>query len=85
MLREFPTRIKIEPDVQATMLVEKVAPVCPVEASGTIRLTIIVGNDGTVSEVRPTSGPDDLVEAASEAVKQWKYRPMKLNGRKCKV
>jgi TonB family protein len=85
MLREFPTRIKIEPDVQATMLLEEAAPVYPSQASGTVRLTIIVGNDGNVLEVRPISGPDDLVAEATEAVKRWKYRPTTLNGRPVEV
>jgi protein TonB len=26
------------------------------------------------------SGPDELVEAATDAVKQWKYEPFVLNG-----
>jgi protein TonB len=33
-----------------------------------------------VKEVDALSGPPDLVPAATDAVKQWRYQPTLLNG-----
>jgi len=75
----WPQRIKIEPAVQAAMLMAKTPPVLPPQA-GAVRLSIIVGRDGTVWQTSPLTGADESVAAAMEAVKQWKYRPTVLNG-----
>jgi hypothetical protein len=39
-----------------------------------------IGLDGRLSNIRATDGPAELVPAALEAVKQWVYRPAKMNG-----
>ena len=43
-------------------------------------LTATIGKDGTIKAVKVVSGHPMLVAAASEAVKQWRYRPTLLNG-----
>jgi len=40
----------------------------------------VVTADGTVDKVKVISGPTQLVDAAVEAIKQWKYEPTFLNG-----
>jgi TonB family protein len=42
---------------------------------GQVVLEVTVGQDGRVSGVRPQSGGPLLVEAAEEAVRQWRYAP----------
>ncbi len=85
LLRAFPKSIKVDAEVQASMLMEKVAPAFPPEIAGMVRLSIVVGNDGSVLEVDLLAGPDSLMAAALDAVKQWKYRPTRLNGRPVEV
>ena len=44
----------------------------------TIRATI--GKDGHVNNLGVVQGPEELRQAALEAVQQWTYRPYLLNG-----
>jgi TonB family protein len=72
------------------VLIKRVAPVYPADASanhitGKVRLTFVVGKDGAVYNVVAHtgdgySGDPTLIEAAKEAVSQWKYQPGTLKG-----
>ena len=42
---------------------------------GVVRLQITISAKGTVDQVAPLGGNPVLVEAASNAVKKWKYAP----------
>jgi TonB family protein len=42
---------------------------------GTVRLEIVISAKGSVDQVSPLGGNPVLVEAASNAVKKWKYAP----------
>jgi protein TonB len=48
---------------------------------GNVLLTIIIAKDGSVKDVKVVDGPSELVAAAIEAVKQWKYQPAVSRGR----
>ena len=39
-----------------------------------------IGKDGRINDLRAVSGPEELVPAALEAVKKWRYQPFELNG-----
>jgi len=77
------------------MLVQKVEPVYPEQArtagpngeplEGTVTLSVVIGNDGSVQSMEPVSGHPLLAIAAEEAVKQWVYRPTLLNGNPVQV
>jgi TonB family protein len=43
--------------------------------TGAVQLAVVVRSDGTVKEVRVLGGHPVLAEAASEAVRQWRFRP----------
>jgi len=43
-------------------------------------LHAIIGKDGTVQQLQLVSGPPLLVNAAMDAVRQWRYQPTELNG-----
>src|ERR1700693_3110485 len=47
---------------------------------GTVRFTAIIDKDGQVQDLQLISGHPLLVNSAREAVNQWEYRPMLLNG-----
>ena len=42
---------------------------------GIVRLEILISAKGTVDQVSPLGGNPVLIEAASNAVKKWKYAP----------
>jgi TonB family protein len=48
---------------------------------GTVRLEVTIGTNGIVRSVIAISGPGLLVEAARDAVRQWRYTPSRLNGK----
>jgi protein TonB len=85
-----PKQVRVESTLQAANLIKKVVPVYPVLAraagiQGNVRFTALIGKDGRIQDVKVLSGPRPLVEAASEAVKQWVYRPTLLNGQPLEV
>jgi len=43
-------------------------------------LNVRISRDGDVTDVAPVSGPSELIQPASDAVKQWKFKPYLLNG-----
>lgn len=49
--------------------------------NGVVLLECTIDLDGAVTSVKPLKGYKLLVEAATEAVKKWRYTPTLLNGR----
>ena len=52
---------------------------------GEVVLTAIIGRDGTVQQLRVLSGHPMLTTAALDAVRQWHYRPYRLNNEPVEV
>jgi protein TonB len=52
---------------------------------GKVRLIGVLGTDGRIRELQVLSGHPLLVKAALEAVQQWVYAPMLLNGQPVEV
>jgi periplasmic protein TonB len=70
--------------VMEAALIQKVQPQYPTVArlmhvSGTVRLRAIIGKDGSVSQLEVLSGNPLLAQAAVAAVREWRYRPTRLN------
>jgi len=85
-----PTRIRVGGNVQAENLILKVTPAYPALAKqariqGVVQYTAIIGKDGTVQNLQLMSGHPLLVPAATDAVKQWVYKPTLLNGEPVEV
>ncbi len=85
-----PQRIRVGGNVQAANLVLKVTPPYPSDAKqariqGVVQLTAIINKDGTIQSLQLISGHPLLVPAATDAVKQWVYRPTLLNGNPVEV
>jgi protein TonB len=83
-------RIRQGGQVQAAKLVNKVQPMYPPLArqtriSGTVRLHAIIAKNGSVEQLEVISGHPLLVQAALDAVRQWKYQPTTLNGESVEV
>lgn len=76
-----PEARQIDANVMDRQLITRADPTYPNQAltdriQGVVRLQVRIGADGTVQEAHLVSGPPQLVAAAIDAVKQWKYRPV---------
>jgi len=83
-------RIRVAARVVEANLIHDVAPAYPPEAGrarieGTVVLLAVIGKDGSVQDVRVENGLPLLVQAAIDAVKQWRYRPYLVNGEPVEV
>lgn len=78
-------RIRVSQGVTQGMIVSKIAPTYPKIAlgariSGVVVLHAIISKEGAITELQLVSGHPVLINAAMEAVRQWRYRPFLLNG-----
>jgi TonB family protein len=69
---------------------DHLSPAYPVEAAqqhitGVVQLGVIIAKDGTVRSVSIVSGNPVLGQAASAAVKQWRYHPTLVNNQDVEV
>ncbi len=67
-------------------LIHKTMPAYPALArqanlAGTVKVIAVVGPDGKVRAVEPLGGSPILIEAAKEAVVQWKFAPAPAESR----
>lgn len=51
------------------------------QIQGMVVLDLHIGQDGSVQQVTPVSGPPLLAQAAIIAVKQWRFKPRLVSGR----
>ena len=87
-----PHRIRVGGNVQATKLVYRVPPLYPQHAQeagiqGAVVLQGVIGTDGNLLSLETVSRSADaeLVQAARDAVSQWRYQPTLLNGQPVEV
>lgn len=67
-------------------LIRKVDPAYPVQAraqriAGSVVLQVVIGLDGAVHNIKTVSGDPLLAASARDAVRQWHYNPVLLNGK----
>jgi TonB family protein len=85
-----PNQIRVAADAQSPRVRFAPPPNYPGAAmqaniQGTVRLQVVIGQDGRVTDVRPISGPPMLVQPAVDAVNTWTYEPTVVNGSKVSV
>jgi Gram-negative bacterial TonB protein C-terminal/PilZ domain len=85
-----PSRVKVPASVMERRLTHKVDPTYSRTAHTAkipevVVLDAVVGKDGTVIGLHPRSGPTDLANAASEAVRWWRFEPYRVNGQAVEV
>ena len=73
-------------ELKAPALVRRVAPVYPdlavrAQVQGVVILEAVVGRDGRVEDVKVLRSIPLLDAAAVDAVRQWQYSPLLLNGK----
>jgi protein TonB len=84
-----PTRVIVS-TMDPARLIRQVNPVYPPIAKiariqGIVELHAIIGRDGSIENLQVVSGPPSLVEAAQNAVRQWRYKPTYLGGQPVEV
>jgi periplasmic protein TonB len=77
--------IPVGGQVEAAKLIYGPKPLYPAIAKmariqGTVRLRAVIAKDGTIRDLSLISGSPMLVQAAEQAVSQWRYEPTLLNG-----
>jgi len=80
-----PGMVRISQGVSQGLLLKKVPPSYPrmalqLHKEGLVELLAIVSKDGRITKIKVLSGDAMLTSAATEAVRQWQYRPYLLNG-----
>lgn len=85
-----PSRIRVGGNVQQAKLISQPRPMYPPLAKqariqGTVRLQAIIAKDGSVIQLEVLAGHPLLVQAALDAVRQWRYQPTLLNGEPVEV
>jgi len=81
----LPTRVRVSQRVSEALLIKKVEPKYPQIAQqrhieGVVILTAVIDARGDVQDLTVASGDPLLASAATEAVRQWKYKPYLLSG-----
>ncbi len=84
------SELRVSPETMEKRIVTKVEPVYPEAArtagtEGLVVLDAVIAPDGSVSRLRPVSGPDLLVQSAKEAVQSWKFEPYLASGKAVEV
>ncbi len=82
--REPASRISIS-HLDPGFLVHRVQPVYPHNAiithtQGTVMLSAVIDTSGRITQLHALSGHPLLIQAALDAVRQWRYKPYILNG-----
>jgi TonB family protein len=77
--------LNVSQGVSQGLAIKKTPPSYPANAlrmgiEGSVQLMATISKKGDISAVKVLSGDPNLARAATEAVKQWKYRPYLLDG-----
>jgi len=69
---------------------QKVNPTYPpaaktIRMSGVVKVDVVVDEQGKVSEVQKTTGPQMLQRAATDAIRKWKFKPFTRDGQPIKA
>jgi len=80
-----PASVRVSQGVSQGLLLKKVPPAYPsmalqVHKEGTVELLATISKQGVITNVKVISGDAMLARPATDAVRQWKYRPYLLNG-----
>ncbi len=82
--------LRVSPETMDKLIVTKVEPIYPEAArtagtEGRVELDALIAPDGSVKRLRPVSGPDLLVQSATQAVQRWKFEPYVSSGKAVEV
>jgi periplasmic protein TonB len=80
-----PQKLRVSSGVAVGLLINRVEPQYPQMAKiahvqGDVELQATISKTGLIENLRAVSGHPILIQAAMDAVKQWRYKPYLLNG-----
>jgi protein TonB len=80
-----PSTVRISQGVSQGLLIKKVQPRYPQNAlsmriQGSVQLEATIDKEGNIANLKVVSGDASLARAATEAVRQWRYKPYYLSG-----
>ena len=83
--KAVPSTLRISQGVSQGLLIKRVTPRYPQNAlsmriQGAVILEATIDKEGNVKNLKTMSGDPILARAASEAVRQWRYKPYYLDG-----
>jgi TonB family protein len=78
-------KLQVPGDVMRQRLRHEVRPEYPESAQragmqGIVVLDAVVSEDGSITQLKPVSGPEPLTLAATDAVRWWRYEPYLVSG-----
>ena len=87
---QTPQRVRVSQGVVSGLKIRDVKPTYPAIAKtarvqGNVVLQASISKEGAIEHLQVVSGPPLLIQAAVDAVKQWRYRPYILNGEPVEV
>jgi len=82
--------VAISSGVATGMLIQSTPPIYPplartAHVAGTVELHATISTNGTIKDLHAVSGPVMLRQAALDAVRNWRYKPYKLNNQPVEV
>ena len=82
--------VNISQGVSQGLLIKKISPSYPANAlrmriEGPVEIMATISKEGSITHIKVLSGDAQLTKAASDAVRQWKYKPYLLNGEPVEV
>jgi protein TonB len=82
--------MKVSQGVSQGLIIKRTNPDYPQQArqlriEGAVQLEATISKEGNVSNVKVLGGHPILARSASDAVKQWKYKPYLLNGQPVEI
>jgi len=85
-----PQLLRVSEGEEAGLLVRRVPPTYPplarrAHVTGAVVFQVHINKEGNVEKLQLISGHPMLAQAATEAVKQWKYKPYLLGGEPVEV
>ena len=82
--------LELRPDLAEASVLHRVEPDYPQQArqqgiQGAVVLSVRIAQNGSVRSATPVSGPLLLTQAATDAVKQWRFKPRLVGGRRAEM
>ena len=82
--------VRLKPELAESLLDQRIEPDYPEAArkahiQGSVVLETLIGANGRVQQISPVSGNPELAEAATTAVRQWRYKPFTVDGKKVPI
>jgi len=82
--------VRLKPETAESLLDQRVEPDYPEAArrahiQGSVVLETLINANGRVQQVSAVSGNPDLADAAMAAVRQWRYKPFTVDGKKVPI